>query len=151
MKILILLLSLCMCVGARSNGSHTTTYHDTTITTQLSYVETETGYVQEVSTHTQITSPEEERDREELSKRGKIIIRGLSLITGCVMVGIASHSLSKANEYKELQSIADFNNNIGMTNTADYTSQIEMYERRAGIMFGVGAGSFGIFGVTFSF
>ncbi len=147
MKILILLLSLCMCVGARSNGSHTTTYHDTTITTQLSYVETETGYVQEVSTHTQITAPEEEK----VSKRGKMIIRGITLITGCVMVGIASHSLSKANEYKELQGMSDFNNNIGMTNTADYTSQIEMYERRAGIMFGVGAGSFGIFGVTFFF
>lgn len=152
MKTQMIILTLCVCLFATDVPRHTTTYHDTTVTTQFSYVEVENGYVQETSTHTEVTTPRRERrDRGEQRKRGIRIIRGVSLATSVAMIGLSANAASKANEYKELQGVADFNNTMGFTNSADYTEQIEEYERKTFMFLGIGGASLAVFGVTFTF
>ena len=153
MKTLLILLIITMSVSAKNVvPTHKTTYHDTTVTTQLSYVETEDGYIQEVTTSKEITAPRREPRQKQPKRKGRfVMVRAVTLVTGVVMTGVAISASTKANEYQELQGMANFNNNMGVTNTADYTYKIEEHERRAGIALGVAAGSVAMFGVTFFF
>ena len=154
MKTLILILMISVSLFAIDIPRHTTTYHDTTVTTQVTYIETENGYISERSTHREVTAPRRERERRDSEdrRRGALIVtRVVSAVTGCVMIGLASNANSKANEYKELQGMSDWNNLVGFDNGADYRDEIERYERQSGIFIGTSALSFGIFGVSFTF
>ena len=148
---ILLLIIMCGCVSARN--IHTTTYHDTTVTTQLTYVETETGYIEERSTHREVTAPRRERSSSrERNGHGKIVTRVISGVVGATALFMSIHYSSKANEYKDLQGVSNFYTNVDMNSEyQDYSNEIQKNETMMGVMLGVSGVSFAVCGVTFFF
>jgi len=81
---------------------------------------------------------------------GKIITMLVSGSIGATALFMSAHYSGKANEYKELQGVSQFNNSLGY-DAKDYTNEINHYETASGVSLGISAVSFAVCGITIFF
>lgn len=84
------------------------------------------------------------------NNNGKLVTRIISGVVGATALYMSIHYSTKANEYKELQGVSQFNSSLGY-NSEDYTNEINKYETATGISLGISAVSFTVLGITFFF